>query len=188
MNTRFLFLFFAVIAVASFAVRMLPHAPNFTPIGALALFAGAYLVPLRGISRSETKTHWWALFLPLLVMFVSDLFIGFYNWKIMAVVYAAFFGYAFVGRVAGLKASSASILLGSIGGAVLFYLTTNFAVWAFSPLYSHDLQGLLLSYNLALPFFRYTLLGDVFFAGVFFGAYALAVHYLFGAEKEKAII
>ena len=142
------------------AVRIFPHAPNFTPIGALALFVGAFLA----------RTHKAALLLPLLAMFLSDLFIGFYDVKLMLVVYGSFLVYGVIGMFV---TKSRYAGLGSIGGAVFFYLATNFAVWAFSPFYSHNIQGLLLSYEMALPFFRFTLLGDVFFSAIFFGAYEL---------------
>ena len=167
-ETRFLFGFLLLAGLLAFAVRILPHAPNFTPMGAFALFAGAYLAP-------KFK---WAFFLPLLVMFLSDIFIGFYDLKLMAVVYAGFLLYAAIGVLVSKKRSAAAILLGSIGGAVFFYLTTNFAVWAFSSWYPHTLEGLLLSYTLALPFFRATLLGDIVFTGIFFGVYAFAKNFL----------
>lgn len=176
MNTRFLFFFLAAVTLVSVGVRLFPHAPNFTPIGALALFVGAYAV----------SKHWWLSLLPLAAMFVSDLLIGFYDAGVMATVYGSFLVYVFIGRVTGSHIRPANVLFAGMGGAVLFYLATNFAVWAFSSLYPHTLQGLLLSYTLALPFFRYTLLGDIFFSGVFFGAYAFAIHYLFRGVKERA--
>ena len=156
----FLFLF----GIISIGVRLMPHAPNFTPVGALALFAGVYLA----------RTHTLALLLPLLVMFVSDLAIGFYDPKLMTVVYGSFLGYGVIGMLVVKQKSAQTVLLGSIGGAIFFYLATNFAVWAFSPFYTHNIQGLLLSYEMALPFFRFTLLGDVFFSAFFFGAYEFA--------------
>ncbi|OHA72448.1 MAG: hypothetical protein A3A27_01900, partial [Candidatus Wildermuthbacteria bacterium RIFCSPLOWO2_01_FULL_47_18] len=160
--------FLSSIAVLSFGARLLPHLPNFTPIGALALFAGAYLA----------RKHWWGLLLPLFIMFVSDLFIGFYDVKLMAVVYGSFLLYAFIGRVLP-KQNSLLVFGGALGGAVFFYLATNFAVWMFSPWYVKSVEGLMLSYTLALPFFRATLFGDLFFTGVFFGAFEFAKAYLF---------
>ncbi|MDP2664765.1 MAG: hypothetical protein Q8O97_02280 [bacterium] len=167
-HSQLLFLFVGSIAVLSFGARLLPHLPNFTPIGALALFAGAYLA----------KKHWWGLLLPLFIMFVSDLFIGFYDMKLMAVVYGSFLLYALIGKVLP-KQNPMLVLGGALGGAVFFYLATNFAVWMFSPWYEKSVEGLILSYTLALPFFRATLLGDLLFTGVFFGAFELAKAYLF---------
>lgn len=172
MNKTFFSLFLLAIAGISIAVRLLPHPPNFAPIAALALFAGVY----------ASKISKWYLLAPLAAMLVSDLFIGFYEWKIMAVVYASFFAMGFIGLLVQ-KYKSATwriggITLATLTGSILFYLTTNFAVWAFSGLpgqglYAPTLDGLLLSYYMAIPFFKFTLLGDLFYVSLFFGSYAL---------------
>jgi hypothetical protein len=168
MSTRFLLGFTFIALLAAVAVRLLPHIPNFTPLGAFALFVGVFVA----------KKHWWGLLLPLFAMFLSDLFIGFYDWKLMAVVYGSFLIYTGLGMLVSKRKNIATVFLGSMGGAVVFYLTTNFAVWLFSSWYPHTVSGLLLSYTLALPFFKYTLLGDLFFTSVLFGVYAFATHLL----------
>ena len=61
-----------------FIARLLPHPANFAPIGAIALFSGLYL-PKR-----------WAIILPLAIMLISDIFVGFYAWQIMLAVYLSF--------------------------------------------------------------------------------------------------
>lgn len=167
-SKHFLFLFLIVSAILTVAARLMPHLPNFTPVGAFALFVGAYLAP----------KYRWGIFLPVFLMFVSDLFIGFYDAKLMAVVYASFFAYSLLGIFFVKKKNPANIFLGSFGGALFFYLATNFAVWAFSNWYPHTIQGLLLSYTMALPFFRFTVLGDLFFSALFFGAYEFAVRFV----------
>lgn len=164
MNTRFLLGFTFIALLAAVAVRLLPHIPNFTPLGAFALFVGVFVA----------KKYWWGLSLPLFAMFLSDLFIGFYDFKLMVVVYGSFLVYTGLGMLVSKRKSIAAVFLGSIGGAVAFYLTTNFAVWAFSSWYPHTVSGLLLSYTLALPFFKYTILGDLFFTSVLFGVYEFA--------------
>lgn len=170
MNTRFLLLFLLGIAMVSIAGRLLPHPPNFAPIAALALFAGVY----------ASKISKWYLVTPLAAMFASDLFLGFYDLRIMAVVYASFFAVGLVGLLVRLfEAKLQTVVLGTIGGSVLFYLTTNFAVWAFSGIYAPTLNGLLLSYYMALPFFKFTLFGDLFYTGLFFGVYEFARAILF---------
>lgn len=168
MNKFFLWFTIAA-ALASIAVRLLPHLPNFAPVGALALFAGVY------VARKSK----WALLVPLGVMFVSDLFIGFYDLKLMFVVYGSFLFYGFFGFLIRNTKHVGTLALATLAGSSFFYLTTNFAVWAFSSWYPHTLSGLLLSYTLALPFFKYTLLGDLFFTSVLFGVYELAKAYLF---------
>ena len=158
---RSLVFFIAAALMLSIGARLLSPAPNFIPMGAFALFVGASL-------GYKSK---WLLFLPFGAMAVSDLFIGLYDWKLMAVVYASFLVYGILGMIAGKQKQPGKIFLATVTGSLVFYLTTNAAVWIFSPWYPHNLQGLLLSYTLALPFFKMTLLGDVFYAAVFFGGY-----------------
>ncbi|MDA1337380.1 MAG: hypothetical protein O3C23_01275 [bacterium] len=177
--------FLLVALLIAFAGRLIPHPANFTPIGALALFAGMYLVPLRGISRRGTGKHWFWLFLPLGVMFVTDLVIGFYDTKLMLVVYGSFLFYGIFGLLIKDKKNVGAITLATLAGSFLFYLSTNFAVWAFSPMYAPTMEGLMLSYTMGLPFLKYTLLGDLFFVGVFVGAYQLATIALLHKERWK---
>lgn len=147
--------------LTSVVARLLPHPPNFAPIAALALFAGVY----------ASRLSKWYLLAPIAAMLVSDVFVGFYEWEIMAAVYVSFFAVALIGVLLGKYKHAGTIVLGSLTGSMLFYLATNFAVWAFSGMYAPTLDGILLSYVMALPFFKFTLLGDLFYAGVFFGAY-----------------
>ncbi|MEK7510388.1 MAG: DUF6580 family putative transport protein [Patescibacteria group bacterium] len=161
MNTRFLFMFLFLGMGLSIATRFLPHPPNFVSIGALSFFVGVYAV----------KVSRWYLLIPLVVMVVSDMFLGLYDWKIMAVVYMSFLATGLIGFLVARKRNLCTVILGSLGGALLFYLTTNFAVWAFSGMYPLTPAGLLTSYAMALPFFRNTILGDLFYTGLFFGLY-----------------
>lgn len=155
-------IFFWALAVFSFFARLLPHAPNFAPVGALGILAGA---------RLPKK---YALFLPLAVMLLADYYIGFYETKVMLAVYLSFLLYVVLGNVFGKGQKIGKLSLAALMGAVLFFLITNFAVWAFTPLYQKDLSGLLMSYTLALPFFKNTLLGDLFYTASFFAVYELA--------------
>src|SRR3990170_1198086 len=112
MNARFLLLLFLLGAtVVSIAVRLLPHPPNFAPIAALALFAGVYAAK---ISR-------WYLLLPLAAMLVSDLFVGFYEPRTMAVVYGSFFAICLIGlavrRVC--EARLHTLALATLAGSIL---------------------------------------------------------------------
>jgi len=164
----------AALAIA-LAGRLIPHPPNFTPVGALALFAGMYLA----------RKNRWALVLPLAVIFLTDLAIGFYDAKLMVVVYGSFLFYGVFGLLVKNKRNVGTITLATLAGGLLFYLTTNFAVWAFSPLYPATPEGLMLSYTMGLPFLKYTLLGDLFFIGVFVGTYELALVVL---HKKQALL
>ena len=153
-------LFFILIGVS---LRIIPHAPNFTPIAAIALFGGVYF---------SKKI---ALFLPVLAMLISDVFIGFYDLKIMAAVYGSFILCTILGFWLKKRKKWQTVAGAAILSSVLFFLITNFAVWAFSPWYAKTFSGIIQSYIMALPFFRNTLLGDLFYVGAFFGAYELAL-------------
>ncbi len=181
MSKKFLFAFLLAIVGISILARLLPHPPNFAPIAALALFAGVY----------ASKISRWYLFTPLAAMLASDLFLGFYEWKTMAVVYGSFFAIGLIGLLVQVfKARLQTLVLGTLAGSILFYLTTNFAVWAFSGMYALTFDGLMLSYYMALPFFKFTLLGDLFYAGIFFGVYefakSLRYKYLFKAQESES--
>lgn len=138
--------------------RFLPHPPNFAPVAAVALFAGAYL-PRR-----------WSVVVPLAVMVLSDAVIGFHNlvlftWGSMAVS-------ALLGWWVRRRQSPGRVCTAALAASAQFFLVTNFGVWAMGA-YARDLSGLMASYVAGLPFLRATVLGDLFYAGVLFGAYAL---------------
>lgn len=149
-----------LIAVVS---RLVAHPANFAPIATMALFGGVYL----------NKKY--AIILPLAAMFISDIFIGFYTWQVMASVYLSFALVGLIGLWVRKHKKISTVLGATLAGSVLFYLVTNFAVWAFGTMYSPNLQGLMNSYIAAIPFFRNTLLGDFFYVGLLFGAYELSL-------------
>lgn len=151
------------LSIFSILARLIPHLPNFAPVGALALMAGVY-----GPKR-------WGVIFPISVMLISDYFIGFYDLRLAGVVYGSFVLMYLLGRMMKNAASFSNTLLVSLGGSVIFYLATNFAVWLFSGWYSPEPGGLLYSYLLALPFFKNTLMGNLFYATAFYGVYALAL-------------
>lgn len=152
-------LLFVAIGVS---LRLLPHPPNFTPILAIALFGGVYF------SRKI------AFVLPILAMVFSDIFIGYYGVLLMITVYGTFLLSVVLGFWLKKHKKWYTVLGSAILSAVLFFLVTNFAVWAFTPLYAKTLSGIIQSYIMAIPFFRNTLLGNLFYVTVFFGAYEIA--------------
>ena len=158
------------------ALRFAPHLPNFTPIAAMALFGGVYL----------NKKY--ALILPLAVMAISDYFIGFYDIKLMAGVYLGLVLVGLIGLLVKNKKNLFTVFGGSVLGSVLFFLITNFSVWAFYGWYPHTLSGLYQCFLAAIPFFRNTLLGDLFYVAVLFGIYELIMAWVkrkyFAVEKE----
>lgn len=151
----------ALVLIATGAVlRLLPHAPNFAPVGAIALFGGAML------SRRL------ALIVPVAAMLASDVFIGFYEPAVMVSVYASFLLTVLLGRWVGQRVGPLRVMGGSLAGSAAFFLITNAAVWAFGHGYARDASGLIQSYVNALPFFRNTLLSDLLYSSAFFGMMA----------------
>lgn len=150
--------------------RLLPHVWNFAPIVAIGLFSGSYL------GRN------FAFIVPVLAMFLGDIFLGFYSWQINITVYLAMALSGAIGLVIRSRKNPVSISVASISGSTLFFLMTNAAVWYFGTMYDPSIDGLIASYNAGLPFFRNALAGDLFYTGVFFGAFE-AVSHLFLARR-----
>ena len=141
--------------------RLMPHPPNFTPIMVIALFGGVYL---------SKKI---ALAVPLAAMIISDMFIGYYEVNLMIFVYGSFLLCVILGFWLKKHKKWNTILGSSIMGGILFFLITNFAVWAFTPWYAKTFSGILQCYLMALPFLKNSLMGNVFYAVLFFGIFEL---------------
>ena len=153
-----------LIALAA-ALRIAPHPWNFTPVGAMALFAGATL-----------KNRPLAFLFPLLALFVGDIFIGFH--KLIPIVYASFLINVAIGLWLRDRRTVTRISLATLLGATQFFLITNFAVWQFLGGYTHSATGLLACYIAGIPFFWNTLAGDALYAALLFGSFAFAERYL----------
>ncbi|HSD98960.1 MAG TPA: DUF6580 family putative transport protein [Patescibacteria group bacterium] len=149
---------FFIILSAVF-LRLLPHVPNFTPIGAMALFGGAHL-------RKR-----YAFFLPIIVMVLSDFFLGFS--ASAPSVYVSFLITVAIGLWLKNHSSVQNIILSSLISSTIFYILTNFNFWYPQAMYPRTFFGMMESYIMALPFFRPTVFGDLFYNGLFFGGYAL---------------
>lgn len=159
-----------VVVAAAAAARLLPHPPNFTPIAAMALFGGAHFADRR-----------LAFALPLAAMFVSDLLLGLH--PLIPVVYAAFVLITIIGLQLRRRRSVGTVTAAAVVSSVLFFLLTNFGVWALTALYPKTASGLFTTYVAAIPFFRNTLAGDLFYAAVVFGGFAL-LERIFPALRE----
>jgi hypothetical protein len=157
---------------AGVLLRLVPHPANFAPIAALALFSGARL------------PKYLAFGVPLIAMLVSDIFLGFYEWPVAVAVYGSFFLCIFLGSLLRKKSTWPLTVGYSLIGSLVFFVTTNLAVWAFTAWYPKTLGGLERCFFLALPFFKNTLLGDLFYVGLFFGLYELANNFI----KAKIIL
>ena len=148
--------------VVAAALRIIPHPMNFAPIGAMALFGGAYFSSKRS-----------AALVPLLALAAGDLFTGFH--RLIAWVYASFLVSVAIGFLLRRKKSAARIVAATVAGAVQFFLVTNFAVWASAiGNYPKTWPGLAACYLAGLPLLGNTLAGDAFYAALLFGGMALA--------------
>lgn len=153
-----------VLVILGALMRLVPHMANFAPIGAIALFGGVYLKRPYG------------LVLPIIALIISDAFIGFDSLESRLTVYGSFMIIGLVGLYVRSRKSIATIAAGSIAGSIIFYLITNFAYFYPDSMYPHNLSGVLSSYYYALPFFRNTLVGDLFYTGLLFGAYETIIY------------
>ncbi len=155
--------FFVVVLMilAAAASRLIPHPPNLASITAVALFGGAYLTDKR-----------LALIVPLAALFLSDLILGFYNH--MEIVYGSFLLVVCIGFLLQRKRSALRIAGAALASSVLFFVVTNFGVWALESLYPKTAAGLVACYVAAIPFFQNTLAGDALYTTVLFGGFALA--------------
>lgn len=133
--------------------RLIPHLPNFTPVTSLALFSGLML-----------KRKWLSIGIPLVAMMLSDLVLGFSSISIW--VYLGFVLVTIIGWF--LNAMNVkSILLSSL----VFFIVSNFGAWLIG--YPHTIEGLVMCYTLAIPFFGYSILGDLFWGYTFKYSYKL---------------
>ena len=126
--------------------RFLPHPPNFTSLLALSF----YVPVLLGLR-----------YLPALIVsfVITDLIIGYHtgtHWTWGSVL--------IIGLVSQYFSKNVNTrILGSLSGACIFFIITNFGVWV-SGMYSYTIQGLVDCYFLAIPFFAYSLISTIMFA------------------------
>lgn len=147
--------------IAAAIIRLLPHPPNFTPIFAMALFGGAYL--------SKKKM---AFILPLAAMLISDLFIGFHS--LMLVVYGSIALITALGFLLKNRVRPSTVIGASLLGSLIFYLISNFAVWAMFDTYPLTIAGLGTSYVVGLPYLKNSILSGLFYSALMFGSFELA--------------
>jgi hypothetical protein len=154
--------------------RIIPHMPNFSPLGAIGLLGAAYF-----------SEKWEAFLIPISATWLSDLFIN-------NVVYAQYYpqftwfyqgfcwqygGYLLI-TLAGIfifgKINLQRVAIGALASTAIFFLVSNFGCWIGSTTYPQNLGGLMTCYAAGIPFLKGTLFGDLFYSGVLFGAFALA--------------
>ncbi|WP_295904864.1 DUF6580 family putative transport protein [uncultured Bdellovibrio sp.] len=163
-----------MVLAAAFS-RLIPHPWNFTAIGAMALFGGAYF-PSKKLS----------LIIPLAALFVSDLVLGLHSTMIF--VYVAFAAIVLLGWT--LRDSKSVVRIGTLSlvTSSLFFLISNFGVWAMEGMYAPTWQGLVNCYVAAIPFFDNQIYGDLFFSALLFGGYEAVKYFapeMLGASAQK---
>ena len=141
------------IFVALAASRFIPHPPNFTSLIALSFYVPAFL----GLR-----------YLPILILsfIITDIFIGFHGVTLFtwgSVMFIGLFSKYFVKNVL-------SRVSGALIGACVFFLITNFGIWSLGS-YSYTIEGFILCYTLAIPFFAYSLISTFIFSGIIEGIY-----------------
>lgn len=159
--------------IAGIVLRIIPHTANFAPVGAIALFGGAVL---------GTR---YALWVPLVIMVISDFFLGFHG-----TVLFTWGGFVLVGMFGMFlrdRSNAERIPLGALGSALIFFVVSNFGVWVEGKLYPHTLQGLADCFVAAIPFLRTSLIADLLFATALFGAYALVAKLALRNQSAPAV-
>lgn len=166
------FLYITLIILAAVSSRFIPHPPNFTPIFAIALFGGAYYTDKR-----------LAFVIPILAMFLSDLFIGLHS--LIPFVYVSFVVIVLLGFHLQEKRSILKISAIALSGSVIFFVVTNFAVWLMGSFYPKNIEGLVTCYIAAIPFFKNSLLGDLIYTTLLFGSFELIKAYYLEPKEVK---
>jgi hypothetical protein len=171
-----------IIMVLGISMRILPHIPNFSPVTATAIFGG---------SQSSKR---FALLVPLFILILSDYILLYINpfqnpmvnfskfqpitamfHSTTVFVYSGFLISGLIGIWLKNKKTISFILGGASIASIQFYLITNFGVWATTDMYSPGIDGLIQSYIMGFPFFKWTFLGDIFYTTIFYGVYELAL-------------
>jgi hypothetical protein len=170
-----------LIVLGAFA-RAIPHPPNVAPIAAIALFGGAMLRDRRAAYGA-----------PLVTMLLSDLFLAAFVYGArplihsQPIVYACFLATVAIGVLVKRRRTPLVIGAASLASSILFYLVTNFAVWAGGSMYPKTAPGLVTCYQAAIPFFRNTLGGDLAFASLLFGGFALWQHFVPALRENRQL-
>jgi hypothetical protein len=168
--------------LAAIIFRIIPHPFNLTPVTAIALFAGA-----------KFRDKKWSVIIPVAAMFLSDMLLSVMNHydffhNTIFFVYGAFLLIIVLGwNLQSNKLQTGKTALFAVLSSVLFFIITNFAVWVFGGLYTLDADGFVKCFILAIPFFKSTLLGDLFFSALLFGAYEFVVSRYPGVSNDLSL-
>ncbi len=162
-DSRFALRVALVLVAAAAVARVAPHPWNFTPLVAIALFGGATQARLA-----------YALATTVGALVLGDIALGLFPYEGMVWVYGAALGIVLVGRALRRRSGAAWTIAAALAGGALFYVVSNFGVWAAGTLYPRTLAGLIDCYVAAIPFYRNQVAGDLVYVSSLFGALALA--------------
>ena len=143
-------LFFYLVGLIALS-RIIPHPPNFTPVLAMAVFM-PYL----------TRDLYSAMLVPLSAMFVSDFYLGFHS-SMFWVYISILLGTTLSQYTISMKKTYVHLGSNALLSSTIFFIITNFAVWMSGGLYPHTMDGLILCYTMAIPFFGNTLAGTLLY-------------------------
>ena len=146
-------LFFYLVGLIALS-RLIPHPPNFTPVIAMAVFM-PYL----------TRDLYSAMLVPLSAMFVSDLYLGLHS-SMFWVYTSILLGTTLSHYTMSMKKTYVHLGSNALLSATIFFVITNFAVWMSGTMYPPTLDGLILCYTMAIPFFGNTLAGTLFYVSL----------------------
>jgi len=162
-----------IILLAAFT-RIMPHPPNFSPMAAIGLFGAAHFAK-----------KWQAFLIPLIGIWISDLvinnfvysshssnFVWFYGgfyWQYISYVFIIFAGLFIFNK----GISVTNTLGGMVSSSGIFFLFSNFGVWAGGAMYTKNFSGLITCYAAGIPFIHNTIISDALFTTVLFGTYYL---------------
>jgi len=146
-------LFFYLVGLIALS-RIIPHPPNFTPVLAMAVFM-PYL----------TRDIYSAMLVPLSAMFVSDLYLGLHL-SMFWVYTSILLGTTLSQYTISMKKTYVHLGSNALLSSTIFFIVTNFAVWMSGSMYPLTIDGLLLCYTMAIPFFGNTLAGTLFYVSL----------------------
>ncbi|MGI9329743.1 MAG: DUF6580 family putative transport protein [Gammaproteobacteria bacterium] len=155
----------AILLVAGVAAQLAPHPFNVSPVAAIGLFAGALLRP---------RVAW---LVPVAAMAISQFTTDFYPLPVLICVLTGMLAGPILGRLCLSRQQSVTRFTGAtLGAALSFYLISNFGIWL-AGYYPATWAGLVDCYLMGLPFLGRSLIGDLVYGAILFGAWALAVEF-----------
>jgi hypothetical protein len=174
-------LVFALLVAIGVAGRWGQPLWAFTPTAAAAIFAGFYF------SRVSI-----AAMVPLAILGISDLILPAYNSiPVLLVTYAFMIAPIWFGRILRsenrVAARALKLAICGLVPATLFFIASNFAVWAFQSDYEISFAGLMQCYVAAVPFYRWMLAGDIFYVAVFLACWMAANASLRKPETSRVL-